>query len=72
MWTSTADGAPAGRPEPVAGIPPARLRRKRRPAARHGCALARPARPGETPACTAASCCGCPRMVDWLSAETFW
>lgn len=71
MWTSTADGTPAGQPEPVRGIPPAPLRRKCRRNARRGCALAHPARPGETPACAATSCCGCPRMVDWLSAETF-
>ena len=67
MWTTPTDGTPATRPEAAHGVPPTALRRKKRVSVvRRGCSLALPAGPGEAPVCIASSCCGCPRLVDWL------
>lgn len=66
MWTHGPDGGTATHREGALGLPPAKAFRPRHTAVRRGCALARPAKPGQSPQCNAVSCCGCPRLVDWL------
>lgn len=67
MWTHSPDGGNLPLRKGALGLPPSpNAAGVRRAAPRRGCALARPAKPGQAPQCNAMFCCGCPRLVDWL------